>query len=263
MARFILPASALLALLAFAYSRDHVQPSDHASSSPPVTVDPGATYTSGVTPWDEQLVLAQAKAVLESFAGHDPDVHGAVELVNRVCASALPVGAEPTRSGDWLWWYVREIPGQRVKISFARGREDGIEASRVIISLMPSVSVPEPFRAWGSVIDVKAFMQDDRPQLIGVVTYAADLEHDSSKCHGSEDDSPVLTVGHRFRIDEAGATKLINYTARLFHREGNYVIQYNFGSRAFEYDYGAPASPVRIMAADAFAALERRVPTDA
>jgi hypothetical protein len=202
-------------------------------------------------------------AALASFAGKHPDVTIVLALVDELCRSAPMPNALPSRENEWLWWNVPTVLGHRVSVAFGRGRENGIEMSRVKITLGSSVPVPDAYRAEGSLIDVKAFMDGDRAQLIGVVSYAASVHHDESSCRGGVEDEPTLPVGHRFRIDSAGATRLIDYTADVHHEAGRYVLTYNFGSLALEYDYAPPKAPARTEAADLFAALERRIPADA
>jgi hypothetical protein len=254
-----LPSSVfLLAVLAAAFSRDR----DASQRSVTTTsIDrAAATQRPSPQPWDEPRVVTQVLAVLANFATTKPDVHAALDLVNLVCSSADAPELPSTRADDWEWWHVPVIPGHRIKVSFGRGREAGIEMSRVLISVMPSVPLPDPFRAWGSLIDVKTSMQGDKPEIIGVVTYATDFRHDAKTCRGMEDDTPPVMVGHRFRVDSTGGIKLINYTAELLHEPGHYVIQYNFGSLATEYDSAAPSSELRMEAADTLAAIERRTP---
>jgi hypothetical protein len=143
-------------------------------------------------------------AALASFAGKHPDVTIVLALVDELCRSAPMPNALPSRENEWLWWNVPTVLGHRVSVAFGRGRENGIEMSRVKITLGSSVPVPDAYRAEGSLIDVKAFMDGDRAQLIGVVSYAASVHHDESSCRGGVEDEPTLPVGHRFRIDSAG-----------------------------------------------------------
>jgi hypothetical protein len=256
MARTILPIGIfLLILLTATFSRNWYRSTDASSSA--------RDSSNSVARFDEPTVVRMTLVALASFAGEQPDVTTVLDLVNLVCDSVPMPDTTPTRQDDWVWWYVTPVPGHRVSVAFARGRENGIEMSRVKISLAPSVPVPDPYRAAGSVVDVKAFMDGDRPQLIGVVSYAASVHHDESSCRGGVEDEPTLLVGHRFRIDSAGATRLIDYTADVHHEAGRYVLTYNFGSLALEYDYAAPEAPARTGAADLFAALERRAPADA
>jgi len=109
--------------------------------------------------------------------------------------------------------------------------------------------------------EVATLQRTARPPVHARVTnYAADFRHDPRTCRGIEDDTPPVTVGHRFRIDGQGGIKLINYTCELQHADGHYMISYNFGSLAREYDFAAPDAQNRMRAADTFAAIERRAP---
>lgn len=203
---------------------------DGAAAAVPGWSSPGE---GGQPTWDEPKIYAHLLATLDTFTTARPDIPGALTLIEEACTTCAAPGpgrVEP----EWRWWTVPSLPSDRVAIGFARGVEGGHPALRVMLSLLPSAPVSEPYRATGTMLDLKVVEVDSRRQVIGVAAYGVAIPI-------SPFDEPfrepiTLNFGHRFRLSDEGQVKLIKYWSEFSYVDGHPTVTSYFGSEAWEFD---------------------------
>ncbi|MFO0981280.1 MAG: hypothetical protein U1E76_05910 [Planctomycetota bacterium] len=254
--RYLAMAGSAFVIAAFSGSFLHRGPTLPHGSAVPHTIEPDLVAIP-IAPlaWDDARLTAQALAVLEDNVGPTPDVRRALGLVASVCRSVDGVNDPPRAEDGWRWWDLPPRDDQSLRVMFARGTDEGMEASRVVILLAPFVSVSAPYQAAGSLIDVKVrSTRAGRPEVVMVVCSAPDMMRLPFHMQG---ELPELTLGHRFRFGDDGKVHVIRYSGQLRHTD-RHVIENNYGSSSFEYD-GAGLLE-RGVASAALAWIERHIP---